>query len=174
MDNIAYLILIIILTIFIVFYGGHNNQNRIEYNTFQWNNLDLLNFLSINHLTDTNKYFQMQNQTQNYYKISDKMILTDNFLPNFVDCYLIKIESKKIFNIDKIISLKEHSNNLMILINNYNNIKLELLVEYKNNLGYFYILDKKISIVSIYDILNNSNETCFIYCIIVKKPYWFH
>lgn len=178
MDDVSYIILVLGLTIFIVFFGGHNNQHKIEYENFQWNNMDLLNFLNINHLINDVENLKKYNFfNDEYYKISDKIILTENFLPNFVDCYLIKIKPYDFFNISKIISNKDLANNLMILIgqeNKHNSTNLELLINTKNNYGYFYKLEKKISILSIYDIFNNSNQINLIYCIIVKKPYWFH
>jgi hypothetical protein len=106
MDDITYIILIICLTIFIIFFGGHNNQDKIEYESFQWNNLDLLNFLNINHLIgdddNTKKYNFIAND---YHKISDKIILTENYLPNFVDCYLIRIKPYKLFHISAHITI---------------------------------------------------------------------
>ena len=38
--------------------------------------------------------------------------------------------------------------------------------------GYFYDLEKVISIVGIYHIYNNSNEQINITCFILKKPFW--
>ena len=75
---------------------------------------------------------------------------------------------------------------MMILFNHkkYNN--LELLVDnseqnlYKHNnvpissesLGYFYDLEKSISITGIFHIYNNSAEPIYLTCFILKKPFW--
>ena len=41
-----------------------------------------------------------------------------------------------------------------------------------NSYGYFYDLEKSISITGIYHIYNNSIEPIYITCFILKKPFW--
>ena len=40
MDELNYLLIIIFLSIFVILYGGHNNQNLIEYDSNYFQNLN--------------------------------------------------------------------------------------------------------------------------------------
>jgi hypothetical protein len=64
-------------------------------------------------------------------------------------------------------------NNLELLINdNYQINKTDVINLNISSNKYFYDLEKNISITGIYHIYNNSNEPIIITCFILKKPFW--
>ena len=113
-------------------------------------------------------------------------------LPNFIGCFAIKINSGEYFNIYKIAKQNELKSNIMIIFNNSKSNDLELLMDNEennlyqitkpsditndtpihNSIGYFYELDKIISITDLYHIYNNSPYNVVITCFIIKKPFW--
>ena len=176
MDNYLYIIIIIGLTIFIVFYGGHNSQNKIEYDTDYFSNLNTI-ILFENKLLSIKKN-QFDFSTVNFYNIDDFLPLSHNIIPNFINCFYIKINPLSLFNINNIVDKNESKNIIMIIFNHakYNNIELQInnFKEHSNNYGYFYKLKHNISVVGIYNIYNNSNEFIYITCFIIKKPFWYY
>lgn len=181
MDNLFYLIIIIILSIFIMFFGGHNNQELIEYESNYFSNFNSIILLEkkINSLCKMN--FDKIFLNNNFFNINSFLNTFNLLLPNFVNCFLIKISSFNAFNIFNIIDKHDYNRHIMIIFNHYHYNNLELIIESKNdrfklndNNVYFYNLKKKISIVGIYHIYNNSNENVIITCFILKKPFWFN
>lgn len=186
MDNFTYLIIIIGLTIFMVFFGGHNNQELIEYESTYFYGLKSITLFEnkINLIVENKKIFS----NENFINI-DKFLNTTNVLiPNFVNCFVIKINSYQLFNIFNLINVNDVKTHIMIIFNhNYHN-NLELMINKTNyvcddiiinnvitkndNWGYFYDLTKQISIVGIHHIFNNSEQDIIITCFILKKPYW--
>lgn len=187
MNDIFHIIILIGLTIFIIFFGGHNFQNKIEYD------INSIFFKNLNFIIHYEKQLQNINfefDNSNFININKKIKIDDIFIPNFVNCFFIKINSYSLFNINDIINFNEMKTHLMIIFNHnkYNN--LELLIDninfdlYQNkqikpisdnsNSGYFYDLEKIISITGIYHIYNNSNITINITCFIIKKPFWYN
>lgn len=180
MDEFLYLILIIGLTIFIIFYGGHNNQNRIEYDSDYFQNLNtIINFeKKINSIFLKNKDIF---KNKNFINMDKYLNTTNILLPNFVDCFLININPNSVFNIYNIIEKSTIKNHMMIIFNHSEHNSLELIVcsdedyycyEFKKNDNYFYKLNKNISITGIFHIYNNSNKYLTITCFILKKPFW--
>lgn len=183
MDEILYYIIIITLSIFIIFFGGHNNQEKIEYDSKYFYNLNSI----INFENKINQIYLKNNsifKNTNFLNISEYFNVTNILIQNFVNCFLIKIYPNNFFNIFNIIDKSIAKYHIMIIFNHnkYNN--LELLILNNNELNkinnenlnisdkYFYDLEKKISITGIYDIYNNSNEPIIITCFILKKPFW--
>lgn len=170
MDYYTYLIIIISLTIFIIFFGGHNNQPLIEYNSNYFNNLKSITIFEnkINHIMKNNLLFV----NKNFINVNDFLNTNNILIPNFVNCFIIKIKSFTLFNIYNLIDKTECKTHIMIIFNHnlYNN--LELMINHKVNSGYFYNLTKQISIVKINHIYNNSESDIKITCFIFKKPYW--
>jgi|688.fasta_scaffold1040099_1 hypothetical protein len=171
MDEFLYLIVIIGLTIFIIFFGGHNNQEKIEYDSNYFNNLNsIVNFekkINFICLDDNNNVFK----NKNFVNIDKYLNTTNILIQNYVDCFLIRIEPNSIFNIYNLIGNSIAKFHMMVIFNHskYNN--LELLIN--NNLdNYYYNLEKNISITGIYHIYNNSNKYTTITCFILKKPFW--
>ena len=181
MDSYLYIIIIIGLTIFMIFFGGHNDQVKIEYenNCFQKLNSIIIFENKLNKINNDSIFTD-----KNYVNINKYFDTTHILIPNFVNCFFIKIFPFTIFNIFNLIDKKDMNMHMMILFNHkkYNN--LELLVDnseqdlYKNNstniksLGYFYDLEKSVSITGIFHIYNNSEEPIYITCFILKKPFW--
>jgi len=183
MDNYLYLLIIIGLTIFMLFYGGHNKLNIIEYNSDYFNNLNTIIIFE----KKLNKNLQNINFNTDFINIKEFHETFNILIPNFINSYYIRIKPFTLFNIFNLIENKDFQNIMMIIFNHkeYNN--LELLIGDTNNIifndnlkelnsnikiGYFYNLKKKISITGIYHIYNNSNNTVIITCFIIKKPFW--
>ncbi len=165
MDELLYLIIIIILTIFIIFYGGHNDQNKVEYESDYFNNLNtIINFEKKINLMQNNAEFTKYN----FININKYFNMTNVLLPNFVNCFLLKINSKDVFNIYDIVDKSTVKNHMMIIFNHHKQNNLELIID----VDYFYNLKKNISITGIYHIYNNSYVDVIVSCFILKKPFW--
>ena len=184
MDNYLYIIIIIGLTIFIIFYGGFNQQKKVEYNIKYFDNLNTIIIFE----KKINKILKkLLFNTKDFININEYFDTTNILIPNFIDCFFIQIKSYNYFNINNIVKNKEINTNMMIIFNHNKHNNLELLIDnleynlynnnnlsnnYTNTFGYFYDLEKVISITSIYHIYNNSNENIIITCFILKKPFW--
>lgn len=201
MNSNLYIIIIIGLTIFTLFFGGHNCQNIVEYDSDYFYNLNtIIIFEKILNKKLTNVVFD----SNNFININEYLDTSIILIPNFVDCFYIQIKPYSLFNIFKIIKKENMLTSMMIIFNHkkYNNLELLLnnstndiynsncpnlntdtnyITHTNNNLenknkifdGYFYDLEKIISITGIYHIYNNSNENIVITCFILKKPFWF-
>ena len=192
MDNFTYLIIIIGLTIFIIFFGGHNNQELIEYDTYYFDSLKSITLFEnkINLIIKNKQIFS----DKNFININKFLNTTNVLIPNFVNCFIVKINSHQLFNIFNLINNIDAKTHIMIIFNHNLHNNLELIInktnnicynidnannigdnhEIKKNLGYFYDLTKQISIVGIHHIFNNSNDDIVITCFILKKPYWHY
>jgi hypothetical protein len=203
MNSILYIIIIIGLTIFILFFGGHNYQNIVEYDSDYFYNL---NTIIIFEKKLNKKLTDVIFDSSNFINLNKYLDTSIILVPNFVDCFYIQIKPYSLFNIFKIIKKENMLTSMMIIFNHkkYNNLELLLdnstgdLYNYvypdtnpnpnpildnnlENNLenknltidGYFYDLEKIISITGIYHVYNNSNENVIITCFILKKPFWF-
>jgi hypothetical protein len=82
----------------------------------------------------------------------DHNITTDNYIDNFKDISHIT------------------NNNLMLLIDYNNECNNNICNKYAN----YYDITKKISILNIYPIYNNSNSIINITVIIIKKSFWHY
>jgi hypothetical protein len=198
MDDILYILIIIGLTIFVIFYGGHNDQNEIEYSTTYFNNLKyIINFeKKINTILDTNNDIF---KDKNFVNINKYFNTTNIIIPNFINCFFIKINPYTVFNIYNIVDKKDIYTNMLIIFNHKKHNNLELLVDNDNmdlypninsiktnhtnntnytdktnNNGYFYDLEKVISITGVFHIYNFSNEIVVITCFVLKKPFWYN
>ncbi len=176
MDDILYILIIIGLTIFIIFFGGHNNQNRIEYSTNYFDNLKyIINFeKKINIILEKNKDIFINT---NFVNINKYFNTTNILIPNFINCFFIKINPYSIFNIYNIVDKKDIYTNMLIIFNHQKHNNLELLIDdnnsiQQNNYGYFYDLEKIISITGVFHIYNFSNNIIVITCFVLKKPFW--
>lgn len=176
MDFYLYLLIIITLTIFIIFFGGHNQQIKIEYTNDNFKNLNSVIIFEkkLNAINDDNIF-----NDKNFVNINKYFDTTHIIIPNFVNCFFIKILPNTIFNIFNIVQKDKINNLMMILFNHKKHNNLELLIhtskqnQNQNEIGYFYDLEKNISITGLYHIYNNSNEIVYLTCFIVKKPFWY-
>lgn len=188
MNDYLYMIIIVGLTIFMLFFGGHNFQIKVEYDSNYFDNLNTV-IIYENKLQKIKNKFNFSKT--NFYNINKDLELCPNLLPNFVNSFYIKLSPFTLFNINYLVKPNKMRNYLMILFNHneYNN--LELLINnnnfdlYKNNNyynydlnnnidGYFYNLNKSITITDIFHIYNNSDNNIFITCFIIKKPFWHY
>jgi hypothetical protein len=189
MKNINYLTILIILTIFMLLYGGHNFRKKVIYDGDYFLIFNQINFLSDEikkkTLFITNKY-----KNQNYILNMTKKILCDKIIPNCSNVYIINVKSGGIINIEKLMNIQKLKCNIYLMIifdylennkNNKNNF-LNIIMDddYKNNndynnknkYGLFYSLDKKINISDIYNIYNPTNHDILFSLFLVKKPFW--
>jgi len=171
MDNNLYIIILVGLTIFIISYGGHNQQNNIEYNTSYFNNLNIINIYE-NKINKISK--NILSDKINFVNINKYIITCDITLPNFINSFFILIKAYNYFNIYNIIDITKIKTHMMIIFNYNMNSDLELLIKKDENIGYFYDLEKKISITGIYHLYNNSSNDIIITCFIIKKPFWYN
>jgi len=154
----------------IIFYGGKNSIDLVEYNSIYFSNIS-------NFLEKKIKKYNIKDIDNNLDHINLKEFdhMCRIIIPNYMNNYLIKIKPYSHFDINKIIDPKHESTKLLMIILNYNyHNNLELIVKKENNIGYFYNLTKKTSITSLFDIYNNSNVEINIIVFIIKKPYWYY
>ena len=161
------------MTLMIIFYGGKNTVNMIEYNSNYFENYKNIMLVEKTLQKYNSKFNDITKNESDYITIDEIDNISHIILPNYINNYLIKIKPYSYFDIKKIIDIAK-INNLIMIVFNYNNIEnLELLVNKDNNNGHFYNLTNKISITGIYDIYNNNDKEIYITVFIVKKPFWY-
>lgn len=161
MNDITYFIILIILTIFILFYGGHNNINTIVYDRYKY--FDIYKKISIFD-NKFNKIYANANTLNERTDITDTITHFDYVLPNINKVEYIKLKGNHILEIDA-------SSDKLLLIYNFTECNLDLIIDYENE-EYLYEL-KKFNIVKPSNIYNNSVYSCeFVICEI-NKPFWY-
>ena len=125
-------------------------------------------------------------------QITNEVDLSECLIPNIIDIFFVNIKPHSYFDIRK--HVKTKSSNFMVIYNhniiteiqdNFTNINsanenLMLLLDSVKecnynickNFGYYYPINKKISILDIYPIYNDSNYVINITIIIIKKSFW--
>jgi len=171
MENIEFIIIMILITIMIIFYGGKNNVHIVEYNSNYFDNYNNIYILK-------NKLNNYKMDNLNYTSIEDINNILNIILPNYINNYYIKIEPYSYFEIKNVINQLESKNQIMLIYNhnNYKNIELLVNTDYQNDkkIGYFYNLTKELSITNMFDIYNNNDKKVYITIFILKKPYWYY
>ena len=189
-DDNSYTLVIIIMILAILIYGGSKTYNNfeIEYSP--------KNFQYLNSLTVFEKQLQKYNSSDfEYLRITNQVDLSECLIPNIIDIFFININPHAYFDTRK--HIQNHISSLMILYNhniaidnNTDNFKdisaitnnnIMLLIDIKNecsneiynNFAYYYDITKKISVLNIYPIFNNSNSIVNITLFIIKKSF-FH
>lgn len=188
-DNNSYLLFIIIMILSMVIFGRakKNRDFIIEYNP--------QNYQYLNSLTIFEKELQKYNSDKfDILKITNEIDLSSCLIPNIIDTYFVNIKPFSYFNITKYCD--KHKSNIMVIYNhnifsenkyNFSNINsylnnLFLLIDSNKectdnickNYGYYYKVSKKISILDIYPIYNNSNQTINLTIFIIKKSFWHY
>jgi hypothetical protein len=151
------LVFIILLIILMVFYGGQNKLDRIEYSKNYFKNINnlILYEKKIHKLVKDDPNIPVEDITNK---------LNVEVIPNLEKVFYIDIESKKSYTLDKTLISK----NIMIIFNHSNsNLYLEI------NGKYLYKLNDTMSIVDCYTIYNDSLEKAVITLFLVKKPFWY-
>lgn len=156
----SYFIIIIILIIFMTFYGGKNKLSKIEYQTKYFSNLqNLMKFeKKINIKNDENIEF---------IDISNKLEIC--IIPNLEKIYYLNLKPYTSFKINDF----DFERNVMIIFN-HKKIKFSLILKEDKNFDYLFNLNKKINILDIYPIFNNNYFSISLTIFIFKKPYWFN
>jgi hypothetical protein len=159
------------MILLILIFGGSKKNNilQIEYNFDNYKYLELLNIFE--------KQLEKYNSNEfNFLKITDKIDLSDCIIPNIVDIFFINIKPQSYFFINEYVTDKISK---LMVIYNHNLIKnnltddLMLLLNIKNNFAYYYDITKKISILDIYPIYNNSKMFINITVFIIRKSFWY-
>lgn len=180
----SYILIVIIIILTMLIFGGpkkHNNL-QIEYDSKNYRYLDSLILFE--------KELQKYNSSNfDYLHITNQINLSECLIPNIIDIFFVNIKPYSYFNINNhvinnvsnLMILYDHNmdNNINKNIDNYKT-KLMLLLDKKkecinnicNNFGYYYDITKKISILDIYPIFNNSDSIINITIIIIKKSFW--
>ena len=180
-DDNLYIVVMISAIFLIIIYGRPNNTSDyiIEYDDKQFKYLEKLYF--VDKQIEKNKDAKTSIQIEPFGSIEEitpKINHCEKFIPNLVSVYNIMLKPNTMFNSEKYINSKQI---MLIKINNVEPNKIALLVnanfECENNscgnYGYFYNLDKKKSIVNIYPIINNSENTADLTIYTIKKPFWY-
>jgi hypothetical protein len=190
-DDNSYILVVIIMIFAIIIYGSSKAHTKfqIEYNS--------KNFQYLNSLSIFEKQLQKYNSSNfEYLQITNQIDLSECLIPNIIDIFFININPHSYFYTNKHVT--NIISNLMILydhnittdnyIDNFKDIShitnnnLMLLIDYNNECNNnicnkyanYYDITKKISILNIYPIYNNSNSIINITVIIIKKSFWHY
>ena len=170
----------------VIFGTAKKNKNfLIEYNP--------KNYQYLNSLTIFEKELQKYNSFNfEIMQITNQVDLSECLIPNIIDIFFINIKPLGYFDVKK--HINNYKSNIMVLYNhnitsekadNFSNIdlisnKLYLLLdsvtECNNEMckkyGYYYQITKKISILDIYPIYNDSTNPINLTLVIIKKSFW--
>ena len=165
------ILLYLILTILIIFYGGNNNLSKIKYNSNKFNYIKNLNIFK-------EKLLKYKNTMKTDYIDITKDINTCNYLlPNIVYSYCIKIQSKHIFDINYLIINDKYKDNYETIMNIYssnNDYKnLYIMIDKINNENIMVELDENIYITNTYNIYNDNDNDVYLIIFFTKKPLWY-
>jgi hypothetical protein len=170
-----YLLILIILTILIIFYGGINKILYIEY--------EHKYFKCIENIRHLNKYLHKQNSLINI-DLKSIFLKIDIIINNLFSVYYINIKPTSYC------ILKEMFDKSLLMVvytinNDYN--KLQIIIDmdvynYKestrNNMDeqltvFVHDITKDIFITNPYIIYNNYNENTKFILLFIKKPFWY-
>jgi len=182
-DDNLYFCIIITVVLLMVIYGrpSKTSDYLIEYDNTQFKYLEKLYFvdkqIENSKITDNKIIIDKFGSIE---EITNKLNNCEKFIPNIVSIYNITINPRSFFDSNKYIN----STKIMIIkiINDLIDIQQIKLLVNKNfecnennlcgNYGYFYSLDKKISIVNIYPIFNDTDKVINLTIYVIKKPFW--
>ncbi len=167
MDDVEYLITLIILTLTIFLFGGKKHTNQIEYSAE--------NFKSIETIDRIKNIFYGYNKTT--YIKSDALNV---IIPNLEKTIFVYLKPYELFNVSHFCNKININTHIMIIYNycdnndNFNGLTLLISKNLHNkNEGIYYDINKKITITNIYPIINESNKICKFVVMIIKKPHFF-
>jgi hypothetical protein len=144
----------------------------IEFDDDKFKHLRNLGLLESRIRQNSNSNVEIEN-------ITKKVNGCETYIPNIVGVYNINIKPKSYINLQKYIN---RNLIMVILYNNDTDIgKLQLVVntnkECSNNkcgnYGYFYNVNKKMSIFKIFPLYNNSDKIINVNIFSIKKPFWY-
>ena len=146
-----------------LFYGGKNNLNKIEYNSYYFKNLNKII------LFEKNIKKNIKNDLNiDFEDITDKINI--HVISNLEYAYYIDIYPNNYYSLHDI----DPDKNIMIIFKHNINDSIKLVIKKDISDYYLYDLHKKISITGIFPIYNNSNNLINITVFIMKKPYWYY
>jgi hypothetical protein len=170
-----YLLLIIILTILIIFYGGINKISYIEY--------DHQYFKYIENIRHLNKYLNKQNSLINI-DLKNIFLKIDVIINNLFSIYYINIKPTSYCILNEMFD-----KSLLMAVYTINNDykKLQIIIDidaynYKesnrNNTDeqlsvFIHDITKDIFITNPYIIYNNYNDNTKLILLFIKKPFWY-
>lgn len=158
-----YYLLIIILTILMLFYGGVNKISQIEY--------DYTYFKSIQNMRLFKNYLLKNNSKENIdllYKTKNISILINN---------LEHLEYVNIKPFQYYINNEMYDKSFLMIIYTVNNDfnKLQVVIDKLDNKQFInYNVSNDLFITNPYVIYNNSNENTKFILAFVKKPFWYY
>jgi hypothetical protein len=158
-----YYLLIIILTILMLFYGGVNKISQFEY--------DYTYFKSIQNIRLFKNYLLKNNSKENI----DLLSKTKN-----ISIIINNLEYLEYVNIEPFqyyINNKMYDKSLLMIIYTVNNDfnKLQVVIDKLNNKQFLnYNISNDLFITNPYVIYNNSNENTKFIVAFAKKPYWYY
>ncbi len=158
-----YYLLIIILTILMLFYGGVNKISQIEY--------DYTYFKCIQNMRLFKNYLLKNNSKENIdllYKTKNISILINN---------LEHLEYVNIEPFQYYINNEMYDKSFLMIIYTVNNDfnKLQVVIDKLDNKQFInYNVSNDLFITNPYVIYNNSNENTKFILAFVKKPFWYY
>lgn len=183
MQSIIYLIILVLITIFMLLYGGHNFRKKVTYDSKYFDIFKRVNFLC-NEIKEKTLYIKNEYTGKNYIVNMTKNISCDKIIPNCVNVYIINIKPSGVINMINFMKQQNFDINthLMIIFDYNGNHKkiydrfLYLIIEekYEGNYSLLHALDKKINIFDIYNIYNPTTNDVSFSLFLIKKPFWFN
>ena len=121
-------IVLIILTIIIIFYGGKNSINLVEYDSNFFENFKNIVIFEKKLQNYDSKFEDITNNDSDYITINEINNTSNIILPNYVNNFFIKIKSYSYFDIKKVVDITMKNNFIMIIFNHNNDNNIELIV----------------------------------------------
>jgi len=166
-----YILIFLILTLLIVFYGGQNKLDKIKYNSKIFDYTKNLNLLK-----DKLIYYK-NTLSSNYIDITNNLNTCNYLLPNLIFSYCIKINPNSIFDVNDLINNDKYEQDFKLLMilytinSDYNN--LSIIIDKINNEYIMVEVDENIFITNPYNIYNKSNKIITLFILFIKKPLWY-
>jgi hypothetical protein len=161
MDDLIFITYILLIVI-MFFYGGVNENYKIEYN--------LSNFKNENNMKDLFKKLFMKKEIitlNNPINNITEYIKTLHYVQNIIVSYYIKLKSNDHFDI-------KNNNAQLMILSKKQNVPIKILLHNAFNTQYYYTLLNDVSITKPYSIYNENTITVDLIIVIIKKPFWIH
>lgn len=158
-----YYLIIIMITIFMIFYGGVNKILQIEYKHTYFNYIKNIRLFK--------KFLSKHNSKQNI----DLLSISKNFnilINNLHSMYYINMDPFSYHIIDDM-----YDKSLLMIIYTVNNDykKLQIIIEHVGDEIFLnYNVSSELFLTNPYIIYNNSNEDTKFILTFIKKPFWYY
>lgn len=165
------LLIILILVILIIFYGGCNKIIKIKYNSERFNYYKNIGIFR-KKLLKYQKIIKVD-----YIDITSDINTCNYLLPNIIYSYCIKIEPKTIFDIKYLIKNDKYKDDYEMLMNIYtindDYKNLYIILNNEKNEYTMVEIDENIYITNISNIYNDKNKEIILILFFIKKPFWY-